>query len=72
MTQPPAALADALEPCPFCGEPGHVVTRSDPKTADIHRCECSECFCELSDWHEDRADAIAAWNRRAPRATSQE
>jgi Lar family restriction alleviation protein len=58
-------VADALdpmglEPCPFCGGKGEL----DSGAGDFSRCYCTTCDAQ-SEEHEEAAEAIAAWNRRA-------
>ena len=53
--------SETLLPCPFCGSDPE--SYDDPVMADTWWVRCRECYCELS--HEDEAQAVAAWNRRA-------
>jgi hypothetical protein len=51
-------------PCPFCGCKPHV----DRNNWGEHRVVCENGECETTPngyWRNSRADAIAAWNRRA-------
>lgn len=62
--------AEPLKPCPFCGGTPEVFISADASDGDI-RCENKACpvTCNVS-WGavcicKTRAEAIAAWNRRA-------
>ena len=75
-----AIEAAALLPCPFCGEEyaemSHYTTASSPKEPAGYYVECGYCSAagppfevqgEMPYRHEyTKAEAIAAWNRRAP------
>lgn len=50
-------------PCPFCG--AWNIGYYDVDGQDIHSFQCLECFAS-SRTQRSRADALAAWNRRAP------
>lgn len=51
-----------LKPCPFCGGEAHLVYTIGK---GLWMAECSECEIETP-IKDDKSDAIAAWNRRAP------
>ena len=57
-----------LLPCPFCGADGWAHLASDDADAagsrQYYHCKCLECECSTKGSYI-RADAIAAWNRRA-------
>lgn len=69
MTNP----ADALAPCPFCGAPGtlHENDWCEPEEWNVF-CTSATCLASTSS-ADDKAVAIAAWNRRpAPPAPAGE
>jgi len=57
-------MSDTLMPCPFCGGEAQWISGGE-------KCWWSECLscCAQSDAKATKADAIAAWNRRAEPAT---
>lgn len=61
-----------LLPCPFCGAPAIIEDQpSYSQAANTYfrfRAWCNDC-CFGLDWHAYEAEAIAAWNTRASRAT---
>ncbi|RWO57266.1 Lar family restriction alleviation protein [Mesorhizobium sp.] len=60
MTNETSAALTALMPCPFCGGKA-AITDQEPFSV-----ECVEERCNVDGpCHADKADAIAAWNRRA-------
>lgn len=79
-------MSEKLEKCPFCGGDPEVVTRDvepqgDPwygdKTETFVLCSCGACLFD-GEFHDGfgphdgaKADAIAAWNRRALERASQ-
>jgi len=57
--------APKLLPCPFCNGPAEICYVS----GDTARVECRGDDCQMDEVYTDRlpkAEAIAAWNRRAP------
>lgn len=63
------STAGELLPCPFCGEEGILSVndlKSVPGGMTLYRGMCSECSCELCEWHEIKDDAITVWNTRTP------
>lgn len=63
-------MSDTLKPCPFCGE----VTEDASKTMSpaAHPLFVVRCFnCGASSGAYTKADAIAAWNRRATAPTGE-
>ena len=52
-----------LKPCPFCGGEAEV---GQPVLDTMNMVFCVDCKVTVED--DDVADAIAAWNRRAPLA----
>lgn len=63
-TTKPAA---ALEPCPFCGA---SVDMNYHKPTESFYVACSECSAHTCDHGAEEAEAAAAWNRRAPKASA--
>ena len=61
--------AEALLPCPFCGEPAEIIRHG----AVSHvRCRQWACGCHGSSTFEySTEEAIISWNRRAPAAPVQ-
>ena len=57
-------MSDTLMPCPFCGGEAQWISGGE-------KCWWSECLscCAQSDAKATKADAIAAWSRRAEPAT---
>ena len=62
-----------LKPCPFCGGEAEIIkphgqkidTRTMPyRVALAVVCKNMECGANMGNWYE-RAEAVAAWNRRA-------
>lgn len=53
-------MTDELKPCPFCGGDDLEVTDMDGD----HYVLCHGCALEAP-FHDSRAEAVAAWNRRA-------
>lgn len=76
-------MEDALKPCPFCGNataPKIMAFEGEPSIPGfVVRCDASGwdgmpgqgCGSE-SGWGEDREEAAAAWNRRAPTAKGED
>lgn len=67
-----------LKPCPFCGGEAEIIkshgqkidTRTMPyRVALAVACKNMECGANMGNWYE-RAEAVAAWNRRAQHANS--
>lgn len=62
-----------LRPCPFCGAWGaELMVFCDPEegadnSGPSRRVQCGGCNVEAP-FYDTRAEAIAAWNRRAPDA----
>lgn len=53
-------MTEELKPCPFCGS-------DDVEALDMegkHYVACYDCALE-GPFHDSRAEAVAAWNRRA-------
>jgi hypothetical protein len=61
--------SDELAPCPFCGTDPTLYTVCDGDGAELEFLfRCDECGVEQgADW---KHNAIAAWNRRSPRPSS--
>lgn len=60
-------MTDALKPCPFCGPGNSVPGLWFDDTTNAYRVNCGACGSGTGfkpGWTE--AEAIAAWNRRAP------
>lgn len=60
-----------LQPCPFCGDYDPEVAESSVPNihgGHKHAVYCNACFCE-GPTADSEAEAIAAWNRRASRAS---
>lgn len=59
-----------LLPCPFCGAEAEYETTTDPD-GDCNCVCCPDCMFSLMNgavgigWHGTKAEAAAAWNRRA-------
>jgi len=52
-----------LKPCPFCGVEPYL----DDRHGEWFKVACDNPVCHVSiwtAWHEDKKQAIAAWNRR--------
>ncbi len=69
MTNPittPAQMreAAALLPCPFCGGEAYLSEDASHSRAYFIGCNVEDCFGEIH-WEQTKAEAIAAWNRRA-------
>ena len=70
-TTDPNAPDAALLPCPFCGAAGEILETQAGQAAafcTLYRADCSERGCADMPWEADKADIIAAWNRRAGQA----
>ena len=77
MTHPtPEAVARLIDPCPFCGAEGHVVTHSpnDSIAPDAWTVGCYTPYCPglagevpggLMNWPHSEEAAILRWNKRA-------
>jgi Lar family restriction alleviation protein len=68
MTTPPRDAA-ALAPCPFCGGEAKLLESRCAEDAMMAVVECSGCLAQTTvfeDAYAPTAEAIAAWNRRAP------
>ena len=63
-------MTDELKPCPFCGGPAEVrkgtCARRDAWTACCAETVDVDCCGSADPTYFTEADAIAAWNRRAP------
>ncbi len=72
MTQPPdTTLAARLLPCPFCGSVKVGVGSSEglDDEVDVHfSVMCSGCGASVSLYIDTEAEAVTAWNTRAPAA----
>lgn len=70
---PASQPATDMLPCPFCGGVAHATkgftTSGDWPHGDFHRIFCGSCQNRQL-FHRTKADAIAAWNRRAELAES--
>ncbi len=58
-------MSEELKPCPFCGGTGRV-EESQAGFGDYFMADCSECEAILARNHNNKADAIAAWNTSTP------
>lgn len=56
-----------LLPCPFCGVEPCMYDDVNHSKACYISCQTEGCIGEMT-WHENDAEAIAAWNRRASQA----
>lgn len=56
--------AAALLPCPFCGGEAYLSNDASHSRAYFIGCNVDDCFGEIH-WGQTKAEAIAAWNRRA-------
>ena len=63
MTQLEPTMTE-LKPCPWCVG-GAIVVSDGRKWKVWHECQSIEGVEIDTGWHRHRADAIAAWNRRA-------
>ena len=61
--EPKPAEPEALKPCPFCGEGIPDPGEPDPPLTHDWFCGCPEC--DMMFMADTKADAVAAWNRRA-------
>lgn len=61
-------MATDIQPCPFCGGEAHATTgfttQENWPDGHFHRIFCGKCQCRQL-FHRTKAEAIAAWNRRA-------
>ena len=59
-------MSEELKPCPFCGGVAEVWQIDERSTG--HEVACADIRCNVKSvaWGMTRAEAIAAWNRRAP------
>ena len=56
-----------LLPCPFCGTEGSVWSREGRELVWVAGCHQDGCVADYPGTEfRSEADAIAAWNRRAP------
>lgn len=60
-------MSDELKPCPFCGGEASIRIDTSHSTACLIGCATMGCFGH-EQWEETEAEAVAAWNRRAPTA----
>ena len=59
-----------LKPCPFCGGEAAVsITQGGPSVefSDVYKVGCKIGACTESPWESHEPDAVAWWNRRAPK-----
>lgn len=63
-------MADALKPCPFCGNETARLNQH-AKLPSLWHILCMTCDAHLRSSFS-RAEAIVAWNRRPPAATTDE
>lgn len=69
----PPSTGVGLEPCPFCQSTDQTVEQEDGRVTWAVNCNgWEDNFCGASIWGDDKASAIAAWNRRAPISPSSE
>lgn len=54
-----------LKPCPFCGEAAETWVDPSHSKAVFFGCRVEDCCGEMH-WLPTEAEAIAAWDRRAP------
>lgn len=61
-------MSEKLLPCPFCGGESRIREYKDVEflihNADCFMVQCDRCGCGTS-YEATKAEAIAAWNRRA-------
>lgn len=50
-------------PCPFCGDPAHVVSEHPSTTAFPHRTQCTGCGARTANYKLP-VTAVVQWNRR--------
>lgn len=58
-----------MKRCPFCGQYGEVIRDEINEFPFVPRCKNVECIAHNIYFfgYRTKAEAIAAWNRRAPR-----
>ena len=63
-------MSDDLKPlpCPFCGEQEGVYSEAGTEATGPHAAIVRCSGCNAVHCHNTEAEAIAAWNRRAPDA----
>lgn len=70
-------MSEKLKPCPFCGKTDTIGVFSHSQIEDLYESKGLDCFAVCCDaqnggcgavggYEEERDDAIATWNRRAP------
>lgn len=59
-------MSEELKPCPFCG--GNAESRMYDNEWFV---QCIQCFNSTAADHQQEADAVAAWNRRAQPAEAE-
>ena len=63
-------MAEALKPCPFCGEGTHIRTLETAHGSVLYGVSCPTEGCfgfSMETYFDTPEEAIAAWNRRAER-----
>ena len=59
----------SLKPCPFCGGEAQTDVGKAGQAAafcDLFRSYCMDCGTQSPEWSYTEAEAITAWNTRAP------
>ena len=68
-------MAEALKPCPFCGEGTHIRTLETAHGSVLYGVSCPTEGCfgfSMETYFDTPEEAIAAWNRRAERTCRDE
>lgn len=63
-------LAEALEPCPFCGAHGPSFAKNIGDNNRRHQIKCTECPGRCDFFSSTVEQSVAAWNRRSANETA--